>query len=92
MRVLLVAFFALSTSLTQAHAQEKIKKPESSCSYGLRSGDSYVVPAGESLCWRVPAPSYKEYTLLNCDSPPSLQEIARVKPGDPRCKKYEERQ
>ncbi|WP_156944254.1 hypothetical protein [Bradyrhizobium sp. Ec3.3] len=92
MRLFLVAFFALSTGLTHAHAEEKTKQPVSSCSYTLRSGDSYVVPAGEALCWRVPAPSYKEYTLLNCESPPALQEIVRVKLGDPRCKKYEERQ
>ncbi|MGV7217651.1 hypothetical protein [Bradyrhizobium sp. UFLA05-112] len=92
MRLFLVAFFALSAGLTLAHAQDKTKQSVSSCSYTLRSGDSYDVPAGEALCWRVPAPSYKEYTLLTCGSPPSLQEIARVKPGDPRCKKYEERQ
>ena len=91
MRVLSVAFFALA-SLTQAsHAQEEIKKPESSCSYTLRSGDSYVVPAGETLCWRVPAPSYRVYTLLKCVAP-SFQELYRVKRGDPRCDKYEERQ
>lgn len=88
MRVLPVAFFVMA-SLVQAHGQEKIKKPES-CSYAISSGDSYVVPAGEALCWRLPAPSYKEYTLLHCDPP--FQELTRVRRGDPRCQRYEERQ
>jgi hypothetical protein len=91
MRVLSVAFFALA-SLARANAQEKIKKPdEVSCSYTLRSGDTYSVPGGETLCWRVPAPSYKVYTLLEC-VPPSFQELYRVKRRDPRCNIYEERQ
>src|SRR5262249_3191140 len=90
MRVLSVVFFALA-SLAQAHAQEKIKTPESACSYTISSGDTYTVPGGEALCWRVPAPSYKEYTLLRCDAP-SFQELVRVKRPDPRCNKYEERQ
>jgi hypothetical protein len=52
-----VAFFTLA-SLAQAHAQEKIKKPpESACSYMISVGDTYTVPAGEALCWRVPPPS-----------------------------------
>jgi hypothetical protein len=91
MRVLSVAFFALASLAQAAHAQEKIKKPETSCSYTLRNGDSHAVPAGETLCWRVPAPSYREYTLLNCDAP-AFQEMARVKRGDDRCNRYEERQ
>jgi hypothetical protein len=90
MRVLSVAFFALA-SLAQAHAQEKVKQPETSCSYTLSSGDTYAVPGGDSLCWRVPAPSYKLYTLLHCNAP-SFQELVRVKRGDSRCNKYEERQ
>ena len=90
MRALSAAFFALA-SLAQAHAQDRIKSPESSCSYMIKSGESYAVPSDENLCWRVPAPSSREYTLLHCD-PPALQEITRVKRGDPRCKKYEERQ
>ncbi|WFU37469.1 hypothetical protein QA640_23605 [Bradyrhizobium sp. CB82] len=91
MRVLSVAFFTMA-SLAQAHAQdqEKTKKPEPSCSYTISSGDSYVVPVGEALCWRLPAPSDTEYTLLHCDPP--FQELTRVKRGDPRCNKYEERQ
>jgi len=92
MRVFFVTFFVVVASLTQANAQDRIKKPDSGgCSYMLKSGDSYQVAASETLCWRVPQPSSKEYTLLRCD-PPALQEIVRVKPGDPRCKKYEERQ
>jgi hypothetical protein len=90
MRMFSVVFFALA-SLAQAHAQEKVKKPELSCSYTISSGDSYVVPAGETLCWHLPAPSYKEYTLLHCDAP-SFQEITRVRRGDPRCNRYEDRQ
>lgn len=86
MRVFWVAFFALA-SLAQAHAQEKIKKSES-CSYEVRGGDSYAVPAGETVCWRVPAPE-TGYTLLRCGPP--LQEVIRVKRGDPRCGRYEER-
>jgi hypothetical protein len=91
MRVLSVAFFALA-SLAQAHAQEKIETPVSACSYMISSGDRYTVPSGEALCWRVPPPSYEEYTLLKCAAPPAFQEIDRVKRGDPRCNKYEERQ
>ncbi|WP_164935012.1 hypothetical protein [Bradyrhizobium zhanjiangense] len=90
MRVLSVAFFALA-SLAQAHAQEKIKTPESACSYTTSRGDTYTVPGGKALCWRVPAPSYKEYTLLHCDGP-MFRELVRVKRSDPRCDKYEERQ
>ncbi len=91
MRVFFVTFFALA-SLAQVHAQDRIKKPDSGkCSYMLKNGATYEVASDETLCWRVPEPSYKEYTLLRCD-PPALQEIVRVKPGDPRCKKYEERQ
>jgi hypothetical protein len=90
MRMLSVAFCVLA-SLVQADAQEKVTKPESSCNYILSSGDSYGVPGGEALCWRVPAPSYKLYTLLHCDAP-FFRELARVKRGDPRCNKYEERQ
>lgn len=89
MRTLLVAFFVL-TSLAHAHAQEKINKTDS-CSYDIRSGYSYSVPAGETLCWRVPPPFSKdEYTLLRCQPP--FQEIVRVRRGDPRCNRYEERQ
>jgi hypothetical protein len=90
MRVLLVAFFALA-SLAQAHAQEKVKKSDSACSYMTSNGDTYTIPSGEALCWRVPEPSYKVYTLLHCDAP-SFEELVRVKRGDPRCNKYEERQ
>jgi hypothetical protein len=93
MRALSAAFFALA-SLAQAHAQERIKKPaEVSCSYELSRGrgDTYSVPDGQTLCWRVPAPSYRVYTLLKCVAP-SFQELYRVKRGDPRCDKYEERQ
>jgi hypothetical protein len=90
MRAFSVALFALA-SLAQAHAQEKSPKPESSCRYTISNGDAYTVAGGDTLCWRVPPPSYPEYTLLRCDAP-SLQEIARVKRGDPRCNKYEERQ
>lgn len=92
MRVLSVAFFAVA-SLAQAHAQdqEKVKRPVSACNYIVGVGDTYTVPAGEALCWRVPPPSYKEYTLLQCDGP-SFQELRRVKRGDPRCSKFEERQ
>jgi hypothetical protein len=91
MRILSVAFFTLA-SLAQAHAHEKIKKPpESACSYEISVGDMYTVPAGEALCWRVPPPSYKEYTLLQCDGP-SFQELRRVKRGDPRCNRFEELQ
>jgi hypothetical protein len=53
--------------------------------------NAHTVPDGEALCWRVPPPSYKEYTLLNCAAP-ALRQFGRVKPGDPRCNKYEERQ
>lgn len=89
MRALLAVFFALA-ALAHAHAQEKIKKADS-CSYDLRSGDSYAVPAGETLCWRVPPPFSKdEYTLLRCEPP--LQEIVRVRRGDSRYNRYEERQ
>jgi hypothetical protein len=91
MRALLAVIFALA-SLAQAHAQEKIKKPpEESCSYMISVGDTYTVRAGETLCWRVPPPSYKVYTLLHCDAP-SFQELRRVKRGDPRCSKYQDRQ
>src|SRR5262245_41546907 len=90
MRVLSVAFFALA-SLAQGYAQEKSKTPELACSYTISTGDTYTVPGGEALCWRVPAPSYKEYTLLQCAAP-AFQELARVKRGDPRCNKYEDRQ
>lgn len=90
MRALLMALVGFSL-LAQAHAEEKVKQPASSCSYQTRSGDTYTVPAGEALCWRVPAPSYKEYTLLHCE-PPSFHEMTRVKRGDPRCNKYEELQ
>lgn len=88
MRVLLVAFFALA-SLAPAHAQENVKKTES-CNYEIKSGYSYAVPVGESLCWRVPPPFSKdEYTLLRCDPP--FREIVRVRRGDSRCNRYEER-
>ncbi|MBR0712661.1 hypothetical protein [Bradyrhizobium liaoningense] len=90
MRVFSVAFFALAL-LAQAHAQEKTKNPEVSCSYTISSGETYAVPAGEALCWRVPAPSYKLYTLLQRDAP-FFRELVRVKRGDPRCNKYEDRQ
>lgn len=89
MRLLFVTFFAVA-SLAHAHAEEMIKKTDSSCSYTIRSGDSYAVPAGETLCWRVPPPFTKEYTLLRCDPP--FQEMIRVRRGDPRCNRYEERQ
>lgn len=88
MRALLETFFALA-SLAHAHAQEKIKKTDS-CSYEIRSRYPYEVPAGETLCWRVPPPFSKdEYTLLRCE-PPS-QEIIWVHRGDPRCNRYEGR-
>ncbi|QAU46980.1 hypothetical protein [Bradyrhizobium guangzhouense] len=92
MRVLSVAFFAV-VSLASVHAQdqEKAKKPVSDCNYVIGMGDTHTVPAGEALCWRVPPPSYKEYTLLQCDGP-SFQELRRVKRGDPRCNMFEERQ
>lgn len=91
MRILSVALITLA-ALAPAHAQEKIKKPpESACSYIIGVGDTYTVPPGEALCWRVPPPSYKEYTLLQCDGP-SFQELRRVKRGDPRCSRFEERQ
>ena len=89
MRALLVAFFVLA-SLSHALAQERIKKPDS-CSYEIKDGHSYAVPAGETLCWRIPPPFSKdEYTLLRCDPP--LHEIIRVRRGDHRCNRYEERQ
>jgi hypothetical protein len=87
MRVFLFAFLILA-SVAQAHAQDKMKGPDS-CSYELRDGHSYVVAAGETLCWRVPAPQ-RDYTLLRCDPP--LREIVRVKRGDHRCGRYEDRQ
>ena len=90
MRVFSVAFFALA-SMVQAHAQDKTTKPELSCNYTISSGDTYAVPAGDALCWRVPAPSYKVYTLLRCDAP-FFRELVRVKRGDPRCNRYEDRQ
>lgn len=91
MRVFFVTFFAVA-SLAQVSAQDRIKKPDSGgCSYTLKNGDTYEVASDETLCWRVPEPAYREYTLLRC-TPPSLQEIVRVKPGDPRCNKYEERE
>lgn len=89
MRRLLVMFLALA-SLTQAHAEGKVNGPDASCSYTLANGDTYQIPAGQNLCWRVPPPSYKVYTLLRCDPP--FQELSRVQPGDSRCNKYEERQ
>lgn len=90
MRVFLVVSFTVA-SLISAHAQEKTRKPETSCSYALSSGETYEVRAGEALCWRVPPPSYKLYTLLHCDAP-FFNELVRVKRGDSRCNKYEERQ
>ena len=90
MRAFLVTFLAFA-SLAQAHAQERIKKTESACTYEISSGDTYTVSGGDALCWRVPPPSYKEYTLLHCDAP-LFQELVRVKRGDSRCNKYEERQ
>jgi hypothetical protein len=92
MRAFSVAFLALA-SLAQAHAQDRIKKPDSAsaCTYEISSGDTYTVSGGDALCWRVPPPSYKEYTLLHCDAP-LFQELVRVKRGDSRCNKYEERQ
>jgi len=90
MRVFSVALIALA-SVVQVHAQEKIKTPVSSCNYTLTNGEAFSVPSGEALCWRVPQPSYREYSLLRCDAP-SFQELFRVKQGDPRCFKYEERQ
>jgi hypothetical protein len=89
MRLLSVAFFALAL-LAQAHAQDRIKKA-TSCSYELSRGATYSVPDGQALCWRVPAPSYRVYTLLQCVAP-TFQELYRVKRGDPLCNKYEERQ
>lgn len=86
MRAFSVAVLVLA-SLAQAHAQEKIKKLES-CRYELRDGHSYEVPAGETICWRVPAPQ-RGYTLLRCDPP--LMEVVRVERGDHRCGRYEER-
>lgn len=89
MRVLLVALLA-GASLTQANAEVKMKDPNASCSYTVTNGETYQVPAGQTLCWRVPPPSYKAYTLLRCDPP--FQELNRVKLGDGRCNRYEERQ
>ena len=89
MRTLLATFLAVA-SLTQAHAEAKVKNPDASCSYTLASGQTYEIPAGQNLCWRVPPPSYKTYTLLRCDPP--FQELNRVGPGDGRCNKFEERQ
>ncbi|WP_454647454.1 hypothetical protein [Bradyrhizobium liaoningense] len=97
MRRLLVMFLAMA-SLTQAHAEAtmnapdraKMNAPDASCSYTLANGDTYRIPAGQNLCWRVPPPSNRVYTLLRCDPP--FQELNRVQMGDDRCNKYEERQ
>ncbi len=89
MRVLSVALLA-AASLTQANAEVKMKDPSPSCSYTIASVETYQVPAGQTLCWRVPPPSYRTYTLLRCDPP--FQELNRVQLGDGRCNKYEERQ
>ncbi|MDA9464987.1 hypothetical protein [Bradyrhizobium sp. CCBAU 53415] len=93
MRVLSVALLA-AASLTQANAEAQTKGSNPSnpaCSYTLASsGETYQVPAGQTLCWRVPPPSAKTYTLLRCDPP--FQELNRVQMGDGRCNKYEERQ
>jgi hypothetical protein len=51
MRAFSVAFLALA-SLAQAHAQDKIKKPDSAsaCTYEISSGDTYTVSGGDALC------------------------------------------
>jgi hypothetical protein len=89
MRVPLVMFLAV-TSVTQAQAEATIKSTDTACRYTLTSGETYQIPAGQTLCWRVPPPSYKSYTLLRCDPP--FQEFNRVQLGDGRCNRYEERQ
>jgi len=89
MRRLLLMFLAV-VSLNQAHAEGEVKSPRAACSYTLASGETHQVPAGQNLCWRVPPPSYKAYTLLRCDPP--FQELSRVQLGDDRCNRYEERQ
>ena len=89
MRILSVALIAVA-SLTQANAETEMKSPKASCSYTLTSGQTREIPAGQTLCWRVPPPSNQVYTLLRCDPP--FQELNRVKLGDGRCNKYEEQQ
>ncbi|SDJ64026.1 hypothetical protein SAMN05216338_105761 [Bradyrhizobium sp. Rc2d] len=89
MRVLLAMFLAV-ISLTQAYAEAKMNSTNAACSYTLANGETYKIPAGQNLCWRVPPPSSKVYTLLRCDPP--FQEINRVQQGDGRCNRYEERQ
>ena len=89
MRRSLVMLLAVA-SLNQAHAEAKVNSTHAACSYTLASGETYQIPAGQTLCWRVPPPSYKAYTLLRCDPP--FQELSRVQLGDGRCNRYEERQ
>ena len=89
MRILMVMFLA-AASFTQAHAEAKINSTDAACRYTIASGETYQIPAGQNLCWRVPPPSYKSYTLLRCDPP--FQELNRVQLGDARCNRYEERQ
>lgn len=89
MRTLLVTLLTVA-SIAQAHADTKTNVPDASCSYTLSSGETYKIPAGQNLCWRVPPPSYKVYTLLRCDPP--FQELKRVRMGDGQCNRYEERQ
>ncbi len=89
MRVLSVALLA-AASFTQANAEAQMKDPSPSCSYTIANGQTYQVPAGQTLCWRVPPPSNRTYTLLRCDPP--FQELNRVQLGDGRCNRYEERQ
>jgi hypothetical protein len=81
MRALLTVVLALA-ALAHAHAQDNIKRADS-CRYELKDGHTYAVPAGETLCWRVPPPfSQDEYTVLRCDPP--FREIVRVRRGDHR--------
>ncbi|MET4220811.1 hypothetical protein ACVWWG_006295 [Bradyrhizobium sp. LB7.2] len=89
MRVLLATLLAVA-SFDQARAEAKTNSPDAACRYTLASGETYQIPAGQTLCWRVPPPSYRSYTLLRCDPP--FQEFNRVRLGDGRCNRYEERQ
>lgn len=83
MRVFSIALITLA-SLAQARAEEPSgsKKINDDCGYTIH-GYWYEVPNGASLCWRSPPPYTTDYALLRCFPP--LQEITRVKRGDPRC-------